>query len=236
MGARVSATLLQVADKVRVHCNDVRNGREVFAREIVYGKINSAMLGTIATRLNLGRTYLAGALTIGNSTNTYSLPSTAQYQIIRQVHTQGRGRDLDIISTEQMAAQLNNIIDPSRVTGYPLMCSMWEQPDQVVKIKFYPWPNVSEVVDLMQSVLPLAVTVDTDVIPLDDAGIEALAYDAAAELIAMANQEKLTALRLSPMVVARYELKRDQALRECRVRAASLHAVSQSRPNRRSGS
>ena len=98
----MSATLVQVAAKVRVHINDV--AARVFEREVVYGKINSALLGTIATRLRLGRTYLASALTIGTSTNTYTMPSAAQYQIVRQVHLQGSGNDLEMVSPEMMAA------------------------------------------------------------------------------------------------------------------------------------
>ena len=221
----MSAFLKDVAMKVRAHMNDLDAARYVYTTDALYPKINSSMLGTIATRLRLGQTYLSGAVSFDTSSYRWKLPSGVEYTNIRQAHTQGRGRDLEIIAYEKMMTRYNNIIDPSKVTGYPIECAFWELPDQSVEMWLFPWPYNADKVDLMESLLPTSVSQDEDVIPLDAEGIEGLAYDVAAELVQMANAEKLSALRLNPAVAIKYEKNRDICLRASRTRGYGLHAV-----------
>jgi len=229
----VSQTVLQIDAKVKVHTNDILTGREVFSREVRRGKIDSALRGTIATRLSLGQTYVSGALAIGPAANTYSLPSTSSYRYIKQVRTQSLGRNLDVVPYEALMARLNHIKDPAQFKAYPMECAFWEQPDGVVQVKFYPWPVRDDAVDLMESVLPNESVADDTVVPLDDAGCEALAYEAALQLILMANAEQLNALRISPNVANVYMANRDIALRESRKRMAALRNAGRTRQTRR---
>lgn len=228
----MSESLKDIAAEVRTRVFDPSTGREVFSQELIYATLDSSLRRVIAPKLNLGKTYETGVLTFDDSTNTYALTGTSapQVSMIRQVHTQGRGRDLDIIPYEVMMARLNNIIYPDRVKGYPMECALWEQPDQTIQIKFYPWPNGSDVVDLMWSLLPTKVSKDDDVVPLDASGIGALVFDTASTLLAGMNQEKATALRVDKnTLIALYEKKRDECLRDSRIHINSLRPVGSTR-------
>lgn len=228
----MSESMKDIATEIRTQVFDPGTGREVFAQDLIYAKIDSSLRRVIAPKLNLGKTYDTAVLTFNDQNNTYALTNTTapQVSMIRQVHTQGRGRDLDIIPYEVMMARLNNIIVPSRVKGYPMECALWEQPDQSIQIKFYPWPNGDDVVDLMWSLLPTKVSDETDLVPLDASGIGALVFDVASTLLAGMNQEKATALRVDKnYLVPLYEKKRDQCLRDSRIHINSLRPVGSTR-------
>lgn len=223
----------EVITRCRAHCNDPDNGRPVFSRSMLFEKLNACMLGSVAIRLSLGELLLVNAVSVTTGDYIFTLPTGVTYKRVTQVRSQARGMEMAILSSEAMAAMWSGVIDRSRNKGYADRCSLREEPDGTVRITLFPWPSRADTLDIMESLLPSAVSTEADNVYLDDTGCEALAYDMACELIGMANMEKITALRIDKGVVGLYSQKRDIALRESRKRIAALRAAGKVRHSRR---
>lgn len=223
----------EVITRCRAHCNDPDNGRPVFSRAMMFEKLNACMLGSIAIRLMLGELWLVNAVSVTTDNYIFDLPTGVTYKRVSQVRSQSRGMELAILTPEAMAAMWHGVIDRSRNKGYSDRCNLREEPDGTVKLTLFPWPSRADNLDIMESLLPSAVTTEADNVYLDDTGCEALAYDMACELIGMSNAEKVIALRIDKGVIGLYEQKRDIALRESRKRISALRAAGKVRHSRR---
>lgn len=218
----MSGSGLSVLTRVRFHLRDREKGRQAFSAFEVYATID-ARLKLFAGRLDLGDTWTKVAdtntLAITNATDTYILSVTPLHRL-QKVRLASTQLELEILSQAGFEERRSGNVNPSANPGNPTACRLWEDGSQGLYIQLDPWPRGADDIEVLRSSLPVTVSDESSVIPLDDASLEGLAYDVAHELGLKMPPEERERRGLSPDVLAKWEQSVELAVHNHRVRRA----------------
>lgn len=227
----MSSTLGDTRTRARFHLKDRNPSSQVFSTFEMNDAVYTAMM-EVAAATRLGKEWSASAVSITNATDTYSLP-TATYAQLLSIRLVSTKTQLDLITREQFERLRNADTSPSGSgAGVPQVYTAWENSNQALKIQLWPWPSAPDHLDVLVSTLPSAFTADTDSVPFDAYGCEAVALRAAGNLAASASADMLQRLGLGETAAQSFLARAARLERQSRVRAATVGQHAHSRRGR----
>ena len=219
----MSITVAQFKSRTRYHLRD-RDPSDYMISSPELERAGEANMRRLAAESHLGQDWTT--LSITNATDTYAMPGSAQYAQVLAVR-RGDGYMLHgPITREEMERWREGQTSANVAKGQPERFTLYETSAQVLTAQFHPWPDRSDTLDILCATLPTAFAGDSSAIPFDDLLGEALAYDTAAELIAMAPDEALMKRGLMREVAGVYSKKAAQLVSDSRVRRARQRAAA----------
>jgi hypothetical protein len=198
----LSNTLPQVRARVNALLNNLDAKRPIDLVRVDQNIRNAYI--TLQARMPAAETETASAGTITAGSDTFSLPTTssAEYAGLVWIRLRSNGEFLTHVTVEEMNALRAG--NASIVTGTPRYFALWEDSTQTVQGRCESAPASTETYDLFKTAVASdfdATALDSTTIALSRYGIQALIYQAAAEIAASLTEEDLALRRLNPAVI-----------------------------------
>ena len=231
----MSTSYQQWRTRVRYHMRDRDPSRYAFSTPEVEREME-AVLRALSGPSGLGTGQNWTTLAVTAATDTYDMPDSEMYRQVLAIRRDD-GLPLEILTREQFDRWREGESSTSHSSGRPERATLYEVPSVTTTapklvVQFHPWPDRSETLDILRSLVPSSLGSDTHLLPFDDIGCEALAYKVAANLLAGTDDETLARLKLTRAVAGLYASEADRLVRESRIRRANMRAASRLVRNR----
>lgn len=213
----MSLIVSEARRRTRFHLRDRDRSGYAFSTPELDRALESNMR-VIAGRARLGQDETTLAIT--SATDTYTMPGSLQYMQLLSLRLASTATPIKLVTREEFDIWRNGIVTPSASRSDPQVAVLLESAAQALTIQFFPWPHRSDTVTLVRSVLPTAFVDGDTVIPFDDLAGEALCYETAAELVTVATDDALEAVKLSRASAGVFHAKAESLLRDHRIRRA----------------
>ena len=215
----MSGTLAGVRRRTRNLLRDLNPSAYAFKTPEVDSAINAAMTA-VAGRLRLGQEWTSGAVTMVAGTDTYTMSGTARYGQVLQLRIAATGMTIEIVSRREYEALRFGV--QATAGASPLYATLYEEPDQDLRVQLWPVPSAAGTIDALRSTMPATLTTDASVIPFDEQGLEATACEAAAVLAGSASPDVLSQLALAGNAPSMFRALGSESERASRERRANL--------------
>lgn len=227
----MSSTLGDVRKRVRLYLNDRNPSSQVFSLFVLNDAILTAMT-EVASESRLGKEWVSAAVALSNATDTYDLPGTNYAQLL-SVRLASTKQQLEPVTREQFERYRDGDTAASTAgAGVPQVYVPFEDDTQALKLQLWPWPQGADSLDILRSVLPAAFTSDTDPVPFDTYGCDAVALRAAGNLAAVASADVMQRLGLGETAAQSFLARAAHLEKRSRMRAATVGQHANARRGR----
>lgn len=163
-------------------------------------------------------------VTLVAGTEDYTVSDAFDYHSIALFRTRSDGRLVERVSPELLERYRQG---NDSAGGGPVMCCVLEAKaaagtNRSLTVRVWPTPGEADYLDALTAEFPVAVSADTDGIPLSDLGATALEYYVAAEALMAMSDDEVARLKMSKAVVPVWEKRAEAAEYDEFVRAARL--------------
>ena len=217
----MSGTLATVRRNVNIKVRNLAGASNLAGRVSVDDAITSVMQ-VVAAQMDLGLEWLTTAITTTAGDRDYALANTFEFNKIVLLRCQETGTVL-CKATPEMIERYR--LGPSEVTGEPQSYALREAAPasvghQEVTVILGPTPDAVYKYDVLYAATPITLDSDGDEIPFGEAGVRALEYLSAAQIVAVASDDSLAEAHLSRGAADEYRRQGNDALYWEKVRQA----------------
>lgn len=232
----MSATALAVMKRTQFHLRDREKARQAFSQFEYLATIDSEMK-VLAGLIDLGDSWYlqseGDALTINGTSDEWTLPLSPDPSRLILVRLWSTQQLLKPLTPAAFAELVDGNPTPQSSPGDPCWYTIWEDYSQVVHIRVHPWPRKADYLEFFRSDLPVTLASTGDIIPFDDACIEALALTSADTLAAKMPAEERARRGLDVSVTRKWQANIAVLLRSHRVRRNRQKASKRIRRGKR---